>query len=759
MLFKKLLRTTWKYKAQFISMIIMVAIGIGMFVGFNMEWYSIVRDTNDFFEATNLSDYIVADEKGFSQENVESVRNIDGVDFATRFLSIKVSVKEKDNRVALNVAEDYGHVSTFIVISGDDYDKESVDGLWLSDQYAAANNVKIGDELTLSYSTIKFNCVVKGLIKSGEFLVCTPDSNQLMPDFKTYGFAYTTPRAVERAMGRTFYTQINVKSELGKVEMENKINSALGKTSLVLSRDENVAYASAQSEIQEGKTMGAILPVLFLLIGVLTMVTTMHRITVNEKRQIGTLKALGFRDNKILWHYTSYGLFIGVVGAIIGIALGYLVAILIINPSGMMGTYFDLPAWKLFLPWYCWLIVVAIVGLLTLISFLSVKQMLKGSAADALRPYVPKKMKKTAFEKTKLWDKLPFGTKWNTRDVMRHKTRSFMTLFGILGCMILLVGGLGMKDTMDVFMDSLTNEVCNYTTRINISQSATNEDAIEIAKTYDGDYVASESVKYKEKNVSLDIYNVANGKMKFLDENNDAMTLGDDGAYVCIRLADDGVKIGDYIEFSPFGSDETYRVKVAGIFRSMTTESISMTETFAKNAGIPYKISSVFTDKTINEIAENDAISGTQSKQNIVDSYSTFMELMDTMVWIFVAAAVLLGTIVLYNLGTMSYVERSRELATLKVVGFRDLHIARLLIGQNMALTVLGIIIGLPTGYGVLYGIMKLLASEYELKLTLGALTYTVSILLTFVVSLIVGLFIARKNKKIDMVEALKATE
>ena len=129
------------------------------------------------------------------------------------------------------------------------------------------------------------------------------------------------------------------------------------------------------------------------------------------------------------------------------------------------------------------------------------------------------------------------------------------------------------------------------------------------------------------------------------------------------------------------------------------------------------------------------------------------------MVLIFVVAAIVLGTVVLYNLGIMSYVERNRELATLKVLGFRDKHIAKLLISQNIWLTVIGVLIGLPAGVGVLYVLITSLVSEYELKLTLGVLTYTVSILLTFGVSLAVGWMVAAKNKKIDMVEALKGAE
>ena len=107
----------------------------------------------------------------------------------------------------------------------------------------------------------------------------------------------------------------------------------------------------------------------------------------------------------------------------------------------------------------------------------------------------------------------------------------------------------------------------------------------------------------------------------------------------------------------------------------------------------------------------------------------------------------------------MSYVERSRELATLKVLGFRNRAIARLLISQNIWLTVIGVIIGLPAGVDVLNWLLTALAGEYEMKLMLGALTYSVSILLTFGVSLLVSLAVARKNKKIDMVEALKGAD
>lgn len=757
MLLRKLFRTALKYKAQFVSMIIMVTIGVGVFVGFNMEWYSLQKDTDDFFELTNYADYRIMNEQGFSLEDISAIKNIDGVTAATRVLSVNVDVKDENKSLALFVPEEYT-VSTFCVTDGKNYDENS-DGFWLSDKYAEANGVKIGDTLTVSYRSTEISGEVVGLVKSGEFTVCVANSNQIMPDYSSFGFVYASPEKIKSAYGGIFYPQINVSSDMKKQEIELAVKDALGKTTLVLSKSEHTAYAAAQSEIEEGKTMVSVLPVLFLLIGVLTMITTMHRVTANEKTQIGTLKALGVKNSKILCHYTAYGLFIGIVGAVLGAILGVGICAFVVNPNGMQGTYFDMLSWKLFAPWWTWLILVGIVVFLTLISFLSVKKMLKGSAADTLRPYVPKKVKPLAIERLKIWNKIDFTTKWNLRDAFRHKTRSLMTLVGVFGCMILLVGGLGMRDTMTGFLDTIDKQILNYETRINFTETVTNEQATAFIGKYDGDCVGVSSIQVDGEPISLEIYDIKHDSVRFTQKSGKAVSLTDNGAYICMRLAQKGYSVGDTLEFSPYGSEQTYVVKVVGILRSFQTENVVMTSTYAQSEGIPYKISTAFVNVSPNEIEVAEFISGTQTKTAVMDSYESFMEILNTMVLIFVLAAVVLGVVVLYNLGVMSYVERYRELATLKVVGFKNDRIGRILISQNLWITVLGIIIGLPAGAGVLQLLLTMLASEYELKMSLGALTYCISIALTFGVSLIVGVFIARKNKKIDMVESLKCAE
>ena len=756
MLIRKLFRTAWKYRAQFISMIIMVALGVGVFLGFNIEWKSIEVDTDEFFESTNYADYRVYSETGFSENDLSAVLDIDGVDAASRVFSVNVDIAGEKKALSLTVSENYT-VTTMTIVSGAEYDPD-ISGMWLSQKFADANGIKIGDNVKMTYGGIEISEEVVGLAKSGEHMICVADANQLMPDHNIFGFAFMTPKELENAVGFTFYPQISIRSELEKSELEQEIADALGKTMLVTSKDEHYSYAGAQSEVEEGKTMGSILPVLFLAIAILTMVTTMHRIAASEKTQIGTLKALGFRDKKILLHYTSYGLFIGTVGTVFGVLLGYGIAAMVMDENGMMGTYFDLPEWRLVMPAFCIPLIAAIVLLLTLISFMSVKSMLKGTAADALRPYTPKPMKKSIFESFPLWHKLRFGTRWNFRDILRHKSRSAMTLIGIVGCMVLMIGGLGMSDTMDEFLGLLDKDILNYSTRVNLSEAASNDDALKLVEDLDGDWLASSGISLEGKTVSLEIYSAENGLIRFVDAKNEILGLGDDGVYLCQRLKDIA-DIGETITISPYGSEEKYDVKVAGYYRSVMTESVVMTDKYAEIIGIPYRISAIFTDNSSDDITTSSIISGTQDKRSMMDSYDSFVGILNIMVSILVVAAAVLGIVVLYNLGIMSYLERSRELATLKVLGFRDKQIGRLLISQNIWLTVVGVIIGLPAGVWVLWYLCKELASEYELSVYVGAPTYIISLLLTFGVSLFVGVMVSRKNKKIDMVEALKGSE
>ncbi len=760
MLSHKLWRTMWQYKAQFISMWMMITLGIGMFVGFNMEWYSIEKDTSYFREETGFADYRIVEENGFSEEDLEAVAGLEGVEAVSRYMAVNVDVAEQEgDTLSLSVTENEA-VTGFMVKEGEAYDSESKDGIWLSEKYAKANGIEIGDTITLKYMVLKLNGTVQGLIQSSEYLICVRDETQLMPDYDTHGFAFISPAMLHDAIGMSYYPQIHVISDMSKEEFTEAVDQVLGTTPMIITKDEVISYAEAEGEATEGKTMASVLPVVFLLIAVLTMITTMHRLALRERIQIGTLKALGFKDRRILRHYTSYALMIGVLGIFCGILLGYPVAKMIMDENGMMGTYFDLPQWNLYIPAFCWIILVAILVLLTLIGYLSVKNLLRGTAADTLRNDIEEKQRALLIEKSKWFHKLSFGTRWNMRDIVRHKARTAMSLLGVIGCTVIIIAAFGMQDTMDAFLATYYNEATNYASRIYLSEDISEKQLSALTEEYGKNTSQSIAVQIFDKAVSLDIYDLEQEDLiRFPDDHGGFVELTEDGVYICERIADEfDVATGDTLTVKLYGSDEEYTMRVLGVSRSIS-ESIISTRKYAEEAGITYSADSLYTETDKADIESQSGIESVQSKQMIMDSFDSFTEIMNTMIVLLVAAGVVLGIVVLYNLGTMSYAERYREMATLKVLGFKDKKIGSLLTSQNLWVSVAGIVIGLPLGVWVLYYLIKKLAAEYELTLVVDLKSYVICIVITLGMSLLVSRMVSRKNKKIDMVEALKSAE
>lgn len=785
MLRRKLLRTAGVYKVQFISMILMIALGIGIFVGFNAEWVTIQVDTEKFFDACGFADYRIIDEDGLTPQEAEKIRDLEGVSGVSRFLSVNADVEGSSNQLALTITENF-HTSGFVLMDGEPYDRTDPEGLWLMDRYAGLNGINIGDRLTVKFEDMEFSGIVRGLIESSEYLICVRDESQVMPDFNKFGYVYATPamlRSViadkireeepdidEDSIGLAawdvydeIYPQINVNSSMDKQEFQEAADKVLGRTLLILSKDENISYAESRGEMDEGKTMGSVLPVLFLAIAILTMITTMNRITISEKTQIGTLKALGFRDKRILRHYTSYAAVIAITGSVLGMIIGYYFCKIIMDQNGMMGTYFVMPDWTIRIPVWIWAIVAVLIALTILVGYLSVRDLLRGTAADTLRPYTPRHIRRVALEKTALWDRMSFGSKWNLRDIFRHKSRSAMSFIGTFGCMLLLVASFGINQTMNNFLDTFYDKTTIYSSKVFLSQDASNKDAIRLAEELDGDYGASVSSKVGDKAISVDVYNITNDTYRFVDEDTEIVPLPEDGAFICRRLAREfGVGAGDTVTVEPYGTSDSYDIRIAGINSSLT-ESISMSEDYAEKIGLTdsdaYKISNVYTMVPKDEISSGSKITSIQSKQDIIDSFDSFMEIFYVFIIALIAASCLLCLIVLYNLGIMSYMERYREMATLKVLGFRNKSIGRLLIAQNLWIAVSGTILGIPAGIWALNVLMDLLAGEYEMNVLVGPTSIIPATALNLGVAIIVGWMIARKNRKINMVEALKGTE
>ena len=760
MLIKKLFRTMWQYKSQFISMIIMTTLGIGIFVAFNVEWYTIDENTKGFFAQTGFADFRIIDIEGFSDEDFSKIEKIYGKDKTAKFNEIDVQVEngEQNKKDMLSLMTSSNeNVSGFIVNQGEEYDAKDENGLWLCEKYAIANDISLDDELDFVLNGIKTTGTVKGLVQSSEKLICVRDETQLMPDYSSFGYAYISPKMYEKLLGFEYYPQIHIISAESKDEVTANVNNEISNDYIIITKDENISYTGSQGEVQEGQIMGSVLPVLFLLIAVLTMITTMQRLVNKEQVQIGTLKALGFKNRKILIHYTLYAMIVGIIASVLGLTLGYFLAYFIVNPKGAMGQYLDMPNWDLQTPFFTYIVMIGILILLVLIGLFSVSKILKKSACEILRPSLNEKSKPMKIERTKWFHRRSFGTRWNLRDALHHKSRTAMSLVGVVGCMVILMASFGINDTMSCYLDLYYDGAMQYNNKVYLTQDISAEQRDNLIKEYNADWSASLAVKIDDKAYPLDIHNNQNDLVRFIDTKGGFAEIEDNGAYICKRIADEfKLEKGDSFAVSLYDNEDEYTLKVAGVLSSMS-ENIVILDVYADSIEIPYNISSIYTSKE--EVSMQDGIKNIQSKETLISSFNSMLEIMNMMIFMFVVVGLILSVVVLYNLGVMGYTERYREMATLKVLGFRNKKISSLLIGQNLWLSLIGIIIGVPAGQLTLECLLNAMASEYELILYVSSFSYAMSIALNVGVSLLVSLMVSSKNKHIDMVEALKISE
>ncbi len=757
MMFKKFLRTVWNYKAQFVSMILMITIGAGAYFGFNISWYSIDRNLEKYIETSGYADYRLYRSEAFSKEDIEAVKNITGVQNASRVLSEKLNIKASDNILSVFCLEDY-EVSRMTVTKGAQYD-ENKKGMWLSDEFAEKNNIRVGDVIEVSYLGFNIDCEVLGLAKSMEYLVCISDENQLMPNYEKYGFAYISPAKLYEELETEYYPQINIISDLSKDELEDKLRSVLGENIYVTSMEEHVSYRGAINEISDGKILGTVLPIFFLIIAILTMITTMHRITDKERLHIGTLKSMGFTDHEVFKHYMLYGLVSGVLGCICGWAFGFALTRIILTDKGLLSKYLDFPSWELHIPARCFVVCIIIVLLQVLVCYLSLKRMLKGTVAGIFRNSVNKNSIKVAkIEKSRLWKHFSFTIKWNIRDALTHKLRLLMSFIGVLGCTIMLITAFGLKSSTKELIEFIDEDVYNFETRINMASMVNNKRITEFADKYDGDWSAKTYSLVNGENTNIYIYEISHDTVRFVDDKNNAVALKDTGVYVSTNFKSD-IEVGEYIKIKPYDSEKSYKVKVQGFIRPVIGKSITMTAKFAESIGYEYDISSVYTNLPQEDIEKEKIVLDVLEKEGIISSYKSFIGILNIMIGILGVCAVLLGMVVLYNLGMMGYIERSRELATLKVIGYKDKEITRILVTQNLWTTVFGIIPGLPLGRKMLEILLSLLSTEYEMKTVISAKDYVLAILITAVVSVLITGFVANKNRYIDMAGAMKDNE
>ena len=762
MLLHKMLRDMKWNKMQFISIFLLAFIGVYVYAGVGGEVAGIREVRNSYNKETNLGDaWIYGD--NFTQDDLQAVKEIEEITDVQRRVFLKAVGESEQKPTIYLYFQEENIISKPKVVKGDAFDPSDNQRVWLDKRFADSNDLTVGDEYTFDIGGNQLTLEIGGLIYSPEYTYYTND-DAIMPDFSKVGIAFASYEAFPKeafAMQIPF-TQMIITTDLTDAGLlEDKINEALdGGYSYFITRESVSGVNQLKDEMKQHEAMMIIFTIAFVGIAILAIITTMNRLVNNQRTQIGTMKALGLKKGKILRHYMSYGFWLSVIGATLGVALGPVTLPKLIMPS--MSSGYTLPEWKGGYSVSFFIVGVVTVVACTLTTYLSCRKVLAVNPADTLKPAAPKKGKRCIFEKLPFWNKLSFSVQYNLRDLSRAKIRCLMGFAGTLCCMALLVCSASMYDSFKNMRDWLYEDIQNFDNRVELKKETTLHDAESLCKELQGEMVMEDAVIVKVDNKKKTLpFTAVEGKglYRYTDTNLEIGILKDSDFAITQKTADAlGIKVGDEISWHLIDAEEWETATVTVINRMPIGVGITTTREVVEKAGYDFIPSYIATDETEDNI-HSEQIKKIFTKESLLEAWEVSMETMTIIIVILIIVASLLGLLILYNLGLLAYAEREKELATLKVVGFNASKLRKMLLIQNTWLSVLGIIAGTPAGLLMIQYMVDIMGDAFDMTATLSISSFLLCSGGTLLVSIVVSMMFSGKPKKLDMVAALKGVE
>lgn len=780
---KKLLKETIvcmvKTSKRFISILVIVLLGVGFFAGIRAVAPDMKNTLGDYYEKTNMYDIYIASNYGIREDIIDKLQKKYDIEAVYNFDTI--TTKKEDYATKIISYDKNNQINTPKLVKGKM--PEAIDEVVIDNHYR--NEIKMGDKLTIDSELIKNNTVtVTGYVESPLYISAERDSTNLLSGTIDY-YLYMNDDNIISPVKTAAYIKLNTDESRFSKKYEEIVKTAkkdIKKTLkeekqtdekwYVLDIDSNAGFYQYEQDTQRIDNVAKVFPLVFFIVAVLICLTTMTRMVEEERSQIGTLKALGYSDISIMFKYILYAALATIIGSMIGVAIGYRIL-----PDLCFEMYKNMyRLGNIKLSYYSSLTFqgMMIALLCTLgATIYTCRKTLKESPANLLRPVAPPPGKRVLLERIKLvWNHLSFSYKVTVRNVFRYKKRFLMTIIGIAGCTGLILAGFGLKDCIVKMVPHQYEDIFSYQAKINLNEEKTNETIDKIKENKqikDILEVHEESITIDNKDTNQSVTLVIpkdNPKefIKLQDRKTEEQYNLTDGLIITEKLAKLlEVEENDILKFS--GTD-TYKEKVAHITENYLFHYIYLPKSSYKQDEYNTVLIKTknMTEKEEKELAnELKEIPGVSSITFTSSTRHVFDDTMDSFAYvslILIVSAGALAFVVLYNLSSVNISERRRELATIKVLGFYDKEVYQYINRENTILTLIGILLGLGTGNILTMYIIK--TCEIDMLMfdtTIAWPSYLYAILITMSFAILVNIILYFSLKKIDMIESLKSIE
>lgn len=556
----------------------------------------------------------------------------------------------------------------------------------------------------------------------------------------------------------------------------------------VYNRSTLVEYDGFGENANRMRAIGKVFPVMFFLVAALISLTGMTRMVEEQRIEIGTMKALGYGNFSIASKYLGYAFLATAGGSILGVLTGEkILPYIIIYAYEIM--YPHIP--KIYVPYHMSYAVMASAASIVCTMGATLASCYKELAAEPavlMRPPVPKKGRRVFLERIGfIWKRMNFTWKSTIRNLMRYKKRFFMTIFGIGGCMALMLVGYGVKDSVYEIADIQYDEIQLYDGHIFYKDDVTKTEKEELKEYLKEDtdiqtYMDArmQSVTASKGNKKRSVYQCVLGNPDIVGKYEDfhdrktkeSYKLTDNGAIVSEKTAKLlNVKEGDTINLKD-GMAKGVTVKIAHICENYMGHYIYFTPQYYKKVYgktaeyncIMFRAKDGYSEEQVKKAGEKilakDQVLTISYLHDIKDQLDDMLASLNLVIIVLIVSAGMLAFVVLYNLNSINITERQRELATLKVLGFYDVEVAEYVFRENILLTLIGAFVGVIFGKVLhLFVIQTVEVDAAMFGRSIYLPSYIYSFLFTIGFSLFVNWVMYFKLKKIDMVESLKSIE
>lgn len=674
-------------------------------------------------------------------------------------------------------------INDIVLLSGRYFDPGTQSEAVLSEHFARANGLAIGDSLHISADNKKYTLRIVGIGASPEYIYMIRNVQSLVPSPERFGVIWVPEAFAENALD----LKSACNNIVGLVDNPDDLDGILDEAEKILDpygvfattkRADQISNRFISDEIRGLGVSARIIPTLFLGIAALILLILLNRMVRTERTQIGLMKAFGYSNVSVGLHYIEYGLALALVGCLAGFLLGEWMA------GGMIRMYVQFYQFPI-LESRIYLDVLArsmgiTLGFATLGALTAAIQAAGIHPAESMRAEAPRSVNKVWIEYfPPLWRRITFTWKMILRNISRNRFRAGVNLFGVAISLSLLLMGFFMTDSIEFGMNFQFMEVQRDDVKVSFQKEQGRDAVLEAARFPEVrraepllEYPFEIRSAWRKKDIIVTGASADSELLKLMDFERRTFAPQGRALVLADRLAKDlGVGPGDLVELEPLMGriDRTFTVPVqavaqqfvgTGAYMDHGDLSRMLDEPYAANSALLRIVEGgrATLNKRLKDIGGVAAVSFNQDGyDSIKKTIGQSMAITNT---ILLSFAAVIAFSIIYNITAVSLSERQRELASLRVLGFSSAEAGRIMYFENLLMGGLGILAGIPLGIGICALLVRAYSNDmFQLPFHIDRSSYGAAVLLTLSFVLLANLAVRRKIEQLDLVEVLKERE